>query len=277
MYHPEAAARVHENAGADVGRSMSMFVLCGSIGFTTGAMIFGPLLSFWGLAGTYALILPGLAMPGVLLCLTRRAGTGTTHGVPSHITGAQIARRMSLPVLVMAMRQWVTVGLISLTPLYYVTYLHNTPATGAAMLFALQLGSNLGIFACGVLGKKLGYKRMVVAGLLAAVPPLFLFPHATGLLAALLLCLGGAALAPSMPGLTVIGQELLPGRQALAASLIMGLGVGVGGVASGVLGLIADHAGLPCTLVLLALMPLVSGLLACALPRPELALRKLAP
>jgi len=141
----------------------------------------------------------------------------------------------------------------------------------------VQLGSNLGIFACGVLGKKLGYKRMVVAGLLAAVPRLFLFPHATGLLAALLLCLGGAALAPSMPGLTVIGQELLPGRQALAASLIMGLGVGVGGVASGVLGLIADHAGLPCTLVLLALMPLVSGLLACALPRPELALRKLAP
>lgn len=262
MYHPEAAARVHSLRRGDPGRRMSLFVLCGSIGFTTGAMLFGPAFALWGLSGARFLLIPGLLMPLVLwFCggAAHRAHDGAS--LPPLGLG-RLFRLMAAPVGVMALRQWVVAGTISLVPLYYVSYLGRPPGVGAGMLFSLQLGSNCGVFACGVLGSRFGYRKLVIAGLLVSVAPLLVFPHLEGFWAAAALFCAGAVMAPSMPALTVIGQRLLPGRQALAASLVMGVGVGLGGVASGVFGWIADRWGMPAALGAMGFVPLAAAVLA---------------
>lgn len=262
MYHPEAAARVHELRNGDPGRRMSLFVLCGSIGFTTGAMLFGPAFALWGLDGARLLLIPGFLMP-LALWFSGGASHKTKPSAPLQpLPARELFRLMLVPVGVMALRQWVVAGTITLVPLYYASYLGRPPGVGAGMLFSLQLGSNCGVFACGLLGSRFGYRNLVVFGLAASTVPLLLFPRLDGLWASAALFCAGAVMAPSMPALTVIGQRLLPGRQALAASLIMGVGVGLGGVASGLFGWLADRWGMSAALGAMGFVPLAAAVAA---------------
>jgi FSR family fosmidomycin resistance protein-like MFS transporter len=69
-------------------------------------------------------------------------------------------------------------------------------------------------------------------------------------------------------GVTVVmGQEYLPGRIGLAAGITMGFSIGLGGVGAPVLGILADSAGLPFTMLVIAVLPVLGLLLALTLPR----------
>jgi MFS transporter, FSR family, fosmidomycin resistance protein len=69
-------------------------------------------------------------------------------------------------------------------------------------------------------------------------------------------------------GITVVmGQEYLPGRIGLAAGITMGLSIGLGGVGAPLLGFLADRAGLPVTMLVIAALPVLGLLLAFTLPR----------
>lgn len=135
------------------------------------------------------------------------------------------------------------------------------------MVFALQIGSDAGTLLCGWLAGKWGYKASVVAALFTAAPLLLLFPHTSGSLTVVLLFLAGATLAIPVLGTTMIGQEIMPNNKALAASLTLGFGVGIGGIASGFLGRVADARGLLETLLWIGAAPLLGCLFASQLPK----------
>jgi FSR family fosmidomycin resistance protein-like MFS transporter len=64
-----------------------------------------------------------------------------------------------------------------------------------------------------------------------------------------------------------MGQEYLPGRIGLAAGITMGLSIGLGGVGAPLLGLLADRAGLPVMMLVMAALPVLGLILAFTLPR----------
>lgn len=267
MYHPEASARAHAaSSSGNKGRGMSLFVLSGSFGFTSGAMIFGPLLAHFGLAAVVVLLLPGLLVPLFLASHLSEDGPAPT-GPPAPRRGFRaVAKLMTLPMTVAALRQWAAAGAMMLVPLYFTNYLHRPLSVGGWMVFALQLGGDCGILTCGLVGARLGYKRAAIAGLAVASPLLLLFPFTSGLVTATLLFFTGAALAIPVLGLTLIGQDLLHDNRALATALTLGVGMGMGGVGSGVLGGVADGWGMPTALLLVGIMPLVTAVLALLLP-----------
>ena len=82
-----------------------------------------------------------------------------------------------------------------------------------------------------------------------------------------LLALVGAATIGTFGVTVVMGQEYLPGRIGLAAGITMGLSIGLGGVGAPLLGLLADRAGLPVTMLIIAVLPLPGVLLSFTLPR----------
>jgi FSR family fosmidomycin resistance protein-like MFS transporter len=82
-----------------------------------------------------------------------------------------------------------------------------------------------------------------------------------------LLALVGAATIGTFGVTVVMGQEYLPGRIGLAAGITMGLSIGLGGVGAPLLGLLADTAGLPATMLVIAALSLPGVLLSFTLPR----------
>ena len=99
---------------------------------------------------------------------------------------------------------------------------------------------------------------------LAAVYP---FLHLQGSLTIPLLAfIAGAALISSFSTTVVFGQRLLPNNIGLASGMILGFGVGMGSVGVTLLGVIADHAGLPLTMNIICLLPVLGIIFAFILP-----------
>ncbi len=89
-------------------------------------------------------------------------------------------------------------------------------------------------------------------------------PVALAILAAI-----GFALSTTYSPLVVLGQAYLPNHVGFSAGVTLGLAITVGGVATPLLGRLADHYGLWATLAVLSLVPVLSAALAFTLPRPH--------
>lgn len=268
MYHPFAAARAHASGRRPGERSMALFVMCGNVGFTTGTMIFGPLLARQGLGAVAWLLVPALLFPGLLAAIRHNSDGAIAHRRTNRPALGEVARRMSWPVTVVALRQCAMAGLIALVPLYFTVHLRQPASLGGWMVFSLQLGSNVGMFAYGPAVARCPRHHLIVGGLVLAAPVILAFPFSHGLASAGLLFATGLLLAWPMLGLTTLGQELLPEDRALAASLILGVGIGVGGMGSALLGHVADRVNITTALGCAALLPLLAAAVSGVLPKP---------
>lgn len=66
-------------------------------------------------------------------------------------------------------------------------------------------------------------------------------------------------------------QELAPERAAIASSMVMGFGWGIGGLAVMAVGGLSDAIGIPATLSGVALIPVVGAVCCFGLPKDSVA------
>lgn len=125
-------------------------------------------------------------------------------------------------------------------------------ATGA-------VGSMIG----GHLADRRGGKTVILCGLLLIPPLFFWLLRANGVALWFLLAGAGFAISSFNPVTVVMAQNLIPENRGTAAGLIMGLGWSVGGLLVGLVGSVAERAGL---------VPVLSSLLWLIVPALALAL-----
>ncbi|MDT0440495.1 MULTISPECIES: MFS transporter [Streptomyces] len=267
-YHPEAA-RVARIAAGGSHRAMSWFSVGGNIGFALAPLLVAAVVAPGGLRTTPLLALPALV--GAVLCLPvlreleRRRATGAApEGVPRPDDPASFVR-LSLAVVV---RSVVFVGLSTFVPLYAQQRTHGGPAAGTAALFTLYAGGAVGSVTGGRLAER--WDRVTVTRrayllMIPAVAGLVLLPGP-----ALYPCVALASAALFVPfSLQVtLGQDYLPSRVGTAGGITLGLTVSVGGLASPVIGALADATSLRTALAPLILLPGLGWLLVRALPDP---------
>ncbi len=289
MYHPEAARLANRFAGARKTSGMSLFAVGGNLGFAVGPVYMGLLLALAGRPGGWSLLLPAVAVPLLLIVLLPRpaaapsasAGTaaaraGMAGSTPGSTEGAATRRAVGTLIGVFALRQLTQAGLLTFIQLYFVTFLGQPAVVASQLLTALQIGSVVGTLAGGPLADRFGRKAVIAASLGCATPLLLLFlqlagPGAGNPLAVAVIFLAGAALVMTISASTVLAQELIPNRTALAAGLTIGLGAGIGGAASTLFGGIADTIGIGTAMALICLPPFAGALLTLTLParRPQ--------
>ena len=118
----------------------------------------------------------------------------------------------------------------------------------------------------GYLADRVQPKLLVWTTILVACPLLLGYIHIEGIIGYVLLTVGGGLLLSSNSIMVSMAQELAPRNAALASSLPMGFSWGLAGLSLGPLGYLADRFGLETTLTYVAILPLLTAVLALLLP-----------
>ncbi|MEU8121631.1 MFS transporter [Spirillospora sp. NPDC049024] len=266
-YHPESA-RVARKASRGSHTAMSWFSVGGNLGFALAPLLVAAVVATGGLRCTPFLVVPALA--GSVLCLpVLRALEGTASGGRA-ATNAGVDDRRSFVRLSLAVicRSVVFVGLSTFISFYARERTGGGVAAGTAALFVLYLGGAVGTVLGGSLAARWDRVTVVRRSYLltaAAVAGVVFVP---GPALYLFVALTSAGLYIPFSLQVTLGQDYLPTRVGTAAGVTLGLTVSVGGLASPVLGAVADASSLRVALTPLIALPALAWLLFRTLPEP---------
>jgi len=133
-----------------------------------------------------------------------------------------------------------------------------------AFLFAVAAGTVIG----GPIGDRIGRKYVIWASILGTAPFALIMPHVGLMWTCILSIFIGLILSSAFSAILVYAQELVPGKVGLLGGLFFGLAFGIAGIASAVLGRVADSSGIQYVYNVCAFLPLI-GLVAAFLPNTK--------
>jgi FSR family fosmidomycin resistance protein-like MFS transporter len=155
-------------------------------------------------------------------------------------------------------------GLMSFVPAWFATELGASLGLGSAAVAGMLLAGSAGTYLAGRAGDVYGRRPVIAVALGALVPLCFLLPLATAAPAFAVVLAIGLLVDGAWYPLLIVAQDALPGRDGLAAGVVLGLSVGGGAGATALLGRLADAHGPGATLW--ACAALAAASLALALP-----------
>ncbi|TCO46087.1 FSR family fosmidomycin resistance protein-like MFS transporter [Kribbella antiqua] len=263
-YHPEAARMARAvSGGSHVG--MSWFSVGGNVGFALAPVLVTPLIAAGGLALTPVLVVPALV--GALITSLAIRGAVAGVGRPQRAGSDDWPSFLRLSAI-MVCRSIVFVGLGTFIALYAGERVGGGTTTGGVALFILFAAGAFGTLLGGRFATRYGRVRTMRTSYAVAVPAIAGLVFVPG--PAFFGFLALTAIAMSIPfSLHVtLGQDFLPGRVGTAGGMTLGLAVSIGGIATPVLGTIAEEWSLRVALTTLIALALTSSLIGYALKEP---------
>lgn len=272
-FHPQGAKMIHATSQTQKrGQSMAVFSVGGNLGQACGSLFMMALVTLPGsTSNTLYFCLPAflLAVPvwSNLAALSpaisqQRTIEKETDRPKPPIPYAMIVLLLSYIFL----RSSIAAGLTTYIPLYYADYLGGSHAYASYLVSGYLLSGVAGTYVGGVLGDKFGRKTIILGSMLLTLPLLVLLTQVTGYWSLPLILLIGFVYIASFSSTTVLAQEMMPGYEALGASLTIGFSIGLAGLAATLLGYVADHFGIPSIFSVLAVIPVGGAVLAFFLP-----------
>ncbi|WP_238164389.1 MFS transporter [Kribbella pittospori] len=265
-YHPEAARMARAvSGGSHVG--MSWFSVGGNVGFALAPVLVTPIMAAGGLSLTPLLVVPAL-VGAVITRLAVRSARLVAGGNRLDRAGNDDWPSFLRLSAIMICRSIVFVGLGTFIALYAGQRVGGGTTTGGAALFVLFAAGALGTLLGGRFATRYGRVRTMRTSYAVAVPAIAALVFVPG--PAFFGFLALTAIAMSIPfSLHVtLGQDFLPGRVGTAGGMTLGLAVSIGGVATPVLGTIAEHTSLRVALSPLIALVLTGCLMGFALNEP---------
>ncbi|MEO3931022.1 MFS transporter [Micromonosporaceae bacterium B7E4] len=270
-YHPEAA-RAARVASRGSHTAMGWFSLGGNVGFATAPLLVFAVAATGGLHASPLLIVPALA--GAALCVAALRATttcpaATETGHPGDATAgrddwASFAKLSGAIVC----RSVVFVGLSTFVSLYVRQRTDGGEVAGTVALFVLYLGGAVGTVLGGSLATRFGRLPVVRWSYALTVPAVAGIVGVPGPLVYLFVAVASIGLYVPFSLHITLGQDYLPGRVGTASGVTLGLAVSIGGVASPLLGAVADATSLRTAFAPLIALPALGWLLLRTLAEP---------
>jgi FSR family fosmidomycin resistance protein-like MFS transporter len=243
---------------------MSWFSLGGTLGFASAPVLVTPLLAGWGLGASPFLAAPAVLGAVVTLPAVRAlAGGGRAARAAAPVSGRDDWPSFVRLTLVIVFRSVVYVGLSAFVALYM-----GGGAAGAVALFVLFAGGAVGTVLGGRLAARWGRMRTMRLAYALAVPAVAGVVLAPGPVAYVFVAASSIALYAPFSLHVTLGQDFLPTRVGTAGGVTLGLAVSVGGLASPLVGALAEATTLRTALACLIVFPALAWLLARTLKEP---------
>jgi FSR family fosmidomycin resistance protein-like MFS transporter len=266
-YHPEGSKFAGFVSGRKRASGMSWFSIGGNLGFGIGPIATTAVVIAFGLRGGLFLAIPGLVVAAALLVTASYLRSfAPVPGAARAVTGRDDPFAMKLLLGVIALRSVAWFGLITFVPLWEVSLGHSK-SHGNHLLALMLFAGGVGTLALGPLADRFGPRSVLLASVVATGPLVLVFVLVGGVPGAIALALTGMCVVGTFGVTMVMGQEYMPRHLGMASGLVIGLSVGLGGVAALALGRLADMTSLRTALFVAAGAPLVASVLAFMLPR----------
>lgn len=268
-FHPASASRAREVSGGD-HVLMSWYSLGGNFGFALGPVIVAITVGIFGLGATPLLVIPALTGTAAVLVLNRY---GAAKPVKKG-NGAQDRRddwvsfgRMSIAIIC---RSIVFVGIGTFIVLFMHEYRGVPENLANASLFIFYIMGAFGTAVGGHLARRWQRTAILRWSYLLSIPLLagmFLIP---GPIAWIFIVLVALTLYVPFSLQVTLGQDFLPQHMSTASGVTLGLAVSVGGIATPLIGALADKIGLEYALLPLIALPAVAYIALQGLKDPKI-------
>jgi len=271
-FHPQVFSLAGELSGPRRSFGLALFIFGGTLGLGLTPLWAPTYTNHFGLEN-----LPYVSIPGLLFLLLLLRFIPLDN--PNFANGKSNAQWRNLgdhagPLFLIT----AIVILRSVTGLGFGTFLALLAqergldlVAGGIPLGIYNIAGVVGALLVGYLADRIDPKPLVWGSLLLSVPPLYAFIYAEGALASNgLLFIGGGLLMSSNSIMVAMAQELSPENTGLASSLPLGFSWGLASLTLPLIGYLGDHIGVAETLKYLALLPILTAVLAFYLPsRPK--------
>lgn len=271
-YHPEGSKLAHFlSEDSKAGSSMAVFSVGGNLGFGLGPMLAVFVLSFAGLGSIQGVMIPGalgavvfmFLMPRYKKILAENSHKQKKAKEQTVISGDRVGSLILL-ILYVTIRSWIQSGLVYFIPFYFPSFkgISEPVYLVSTFLLAGVVGTILG----GPFADRFGGRNGLLVSMIVSLITVYPFLHLNGTWIPILAFIVGASLISTFSTTVVFGQRLLPHNIGLASGLMLGFAIGMGSIGVTLLGAIADHMGLPFTMNIICMLPVLGIILAFTLP-----------
>ena len=265
-FHPSAFALAGDLSGERRTFGLALFIFGGTMALAFTPLWVPAVVSTFGMRALPLATIPGLLMlPAVIAIIPAR--TAPRSALPER--WAEFRRAIApigVIVAVVILRSIAGFGFAFFMPLLG----HErglSPLIWGLALSVYNLSGVVGSLILGYLADRRDPKPLVLASLVLSTPFLLLALSADGLLALVLLAVGGTMVFATNSILVAMAQQHAPTNAGFVSSLPGGFSWGVAGLTMPLFGLMADAAGVAAVMRIMALLPLGAAVLGLLLPR----------
>ena len=257
VFHPEASRLTSLASGGKRGLAQSLFQVGGNLGGSLGPLLAAVFVAPYG-RRHIALF--------TILRLRKAEGetlkTSVSRPLPMGKTVFSIAI-----LLILIFSKYIYMASLNSYYTFYLIHKFGVSVQASQLyLFVFLIATAIGTLLGGPIGDRVGRKYVIWASILGAAPFTLIMPHVENLyLTTVLSFCVGLTLSSAFPAILVYAQELLPYKLGLISGLFFGFAFGVAGIASAVLGNMADRYGIEAVYNVCGYMPLI-GLVTWFLP-----------
>ena len=269
VFHPEASRLTSLASGGKRGLAQSLFQVGGNLGGSLGPLLAAVFVAPYGrrhialftiLAFTAIMVMipVGHWYKSFLLRLRKAEGetlkTSVCRPLPMGKTVFSIAI-----LLILIFSKYIYMASLNSYYTFYLIHKFGVSVQASQLyLFVFLIATAIGTLLGGPIGDRVGRKYVIWASILGAAPFTLIMPHVENLyLTTVLSFCVGLTLSSAFPAILVYAQELLPYKLGLISGLFFGFAFGVAGIASAVLGNMADRYGIEAVYNVCGYMPLI--------------------
>ncbi|MDR1169684.1 MAG: MFS transporter [Prevotellaceae bacterium] len=273
--HPEASRLTSIASGGKRGMAQSLFQVGGNLGGAIGPLLVAFLaapygrryISFFSILSLIAIIvaIPVCRWYKNRLQLLKQENTTMKVRTESPLPMKMAVFSISILLLLIFSKYVYMASLSSYYTFYLIEKFHVDVQDSQIYLFVFLGATAIGTLLGGPLGDKIGRKYVIWASILGAAPFTLLMPHVNLFWTVVMSFLIGLIISSAFPAILLYAQELLPYKLGLVSGLFFGFAFGVAGIASAILGKMADLHGIETIYQICAYMPLL-GIITYLLP-----------
>ncbi|MDR1341135.1 MAG: MFS transporter [Prevotellaceae bacterium] len=273
--HPEASRLTSIASGGKRGMAQSLFQVGGNLGGSIGPLLVAFLaapygrqyISFFSILSLIAIIVavPVCRWYKNRLQFLKQENTPMKVRMESPLPMKMVVFSISI-LLLLIFSKYVYMASLSSYYTFYLIEKFNVAVQDSQIYLFVFLGATaIGTLLGGPLGDRIGRKYVIWASILGAAPFTLLMPHVNLFWTVVMSFLIGLIISSAFPAILLYAQELLPYKLGLVSGLFFGFAFGIAGIASAILGKIADLHDIETVYQVCAYMPLL-GIITYFLP-----------
>jgi len=267
-FHPQGASWAASGFHANKGQWMAAFISAGTLGMALSPSFYSYCINKLGFENLHWTTLPALAFSALMYFGLRAPDERKARPTFDKAALKAAARPLTYLFLAVFFRSVVQVSFAQFLALYLNTQLQLPLSVAATVLTCYLTAGAIGGFLGGRLADRFGARRVIMASFLFSVPFMAAFFHTQGLLAYVMLAVGGFVLLFTVPVNVVVAQELVPSQSGAVSALMMGFSWGLAGmIFIPLTGWVSDRTSLGLALELLLVFPILGLWVTSRIPK----------